>query len=85
MLDIVSAYNYGLHSCNTDKCHNSLLMYRHMILEAKRRKEPVGFLDPRLISEQCINDDASYVKDYVTTRLHAHNDKEYILVPYNQG
>ena len=84
MLDTVSVYNQVLHSRNTDKYHNSLLMYRYMIKNAQQLKEPVGFLDPHVVSEQTINQDASYVVKYITTGLLAQGDKDYILVPYNQ-
>lgn len=37
-----------------------------------------------VVSEQTINQDASYVVKYITTGLLAQHDKDYILVPYNQ-
>ena len=43
----------------------------------------MGFLDPQLISKQCITQDASYVEKYIARRLLTHRDKDYILVPYN--
>ena len=59
-------------------------MYRYMIKNARQLKEPVGFLDPHLVSEQTILADASYVEKYITTGLLAQNDTEYVMVPYNQ-
>ena len=46
--------------------------------------EPVGFLDPHVVSKQTINQDASFVEKYITTGLLAQDDKDYIVVPYNQ-
>ena len=59
-------------------------MYRYMKKNALRLKEPVGFLDPHLVSEQTIKADTSYVEKYITTGLLAQNGMDYIMVPYNQ-
>ena len=55
-----------------------------MISEAEVRNSPVGFLDPYLVSEQTIKENAKFVEDYMTESLLAHRDKEFILLPYNQ-
>lgn len=86
MLDTVSVlYNEVLHSRYTDKCHYSFFMYRYMIQQVRQSRRPVGFLDPHLVSEQSINADASFVQGYITRGLIAHTDKEYVMVPFNQG
>ena len=54
-----------------------------MISEAELRNSPVGFLDPHMVSNQTIKENAKFVDDYITTSLLAHRD--YIVVPYNQG
>ena len=59
-------------------------MYRYIITNARRLKEPVGFLDPHVVSEQTIIADASYVEKYITTGLLAQDGTEYVMVPYNQ-
>ena len=56
-----------------------------MISNAESRKSLVGFLDPHLVSMQSIEEDASFIEAYMTTSLLAHRDKEFILLPYNQG
>ena len=58
-------------------------MYRYMMKNARGCGEPVGFLDPHVVSEQTINQDASYVVKYIMAGSLAHDDKDYILVPYN--
>ena len=60
-------------------------MYRYMMKIARQLKEPVGFLDPHVVSEQTILADASYVEKYITTALLAQNNTKYIMVPYNQA
>ena len=55
-----------------------------MMKNARGCREPVGFLNPHVVSEQTITQDASYVVKYITAGLHAQDDKDYILVPYNQ-
>ena len=59
-------------------------MYRYMMKNARECGEPVGFLDPHVVTEQTIKQDASYVEKYITTGLLAQNNKDYIMVPYNQ-
>ena len=59
-------------------------MYRYMMTNARRSGEPVGFLDPHVVSEQTIEADASYVEDYVADSLLTHRNKQFILLPYNQ-
>lgn len=56
-----------------------------MMQQARQSREPMGFLNPQLISKQCINQDASYVEKYITKELLAYANKDYILVPYNQA
>ena len=56
-----------------------------MIVENTSSKPSVGFLDPHLVSEQCINDNATFVEEYMTTFLLDHREKDFILLPYNQG
>ena len=84
MLDTVSVYNQVLHSRNTDKYHNSLLMYRYMMKNARQRREPVGYLDPHVVSEQTIKANAIFVENYVIDFFLARRNKEYILLPYNR-
>lgn len=55
-----------------------------MICEAERRKSPVGFLDPHVVSEQSITANATFVENYVIDFFMAHRNKEFILLPYNQ-
>ena len=56
-----------------------------MIKNARQLKEPVGFLDPHVVSEQTIKQDASYVEKYITKALLRQQNMKYILVPYNEG
>ena len=59
-------------------------MYRFMMKTARHLNEPVGFLDPHVVSEQTTIADVSYVEKYITTGLLAQDDTDYIMVPYNQ-
>ena len=59
-------------------------MLRHMITECNARKEPVGFLDPQLVSKQQIEGNKKRVFNYVVVALLAQQNKEFILLPYNQ-
>ena len=60
-------------------------MYRYMISEAELRNSPVGFLDPHVVSDQTFKENAKFVEDYMTDSLLAHRNKEFILLPNNQG
>ena len=55
-----------------------------MLTEARSSKSPIGFLDPRLVAIDTINEDASFVENYITKALLAHHDKEFVLMPYNE-
>ena len=55
-----------------------------MIKNARRLKEPVGFLDPHLVSLQTIQADSSFVKKYITKSLLRQKNMKYIVVPYNE-
>lgn len=55
-----------------------------MITECEARKEPVGFLDPQLVSMQQIEANKEVIFDYVVGALMAQQNKEFILLPYNQ-
>ena len=59
-------------------------MLRHMITECNARKEPVGFFDPQLVSKQQIEGNKKRVFNYVVVALLAQQNKEFILLPYNQ-
>ena len=59
-------------------------MYRHMMQNARGWREPVGFLDPHVVSEQTLRADASYVMKYIAKGLLDQDDKDHIMVPYNQ-
>ena len=59
-------------------------MYRYMMENARGWREPVGFLDPHVVSEQTINEDTSCVVKYITAGLLAQDGTYYIMVPYNQ-
>nr|CCI55307.1 PH01B001I13.3 [Phyllostachys edulis] len=68
-------------------CKLQVRMVRSISIETRWGmgwQEPVGFLDPHVVSEQTINQDASYVEKYITMGLLAQDDKDYILVSYNQ-
>ena len=60
-------------------------MYRYMMKNAREKREPVGFLDPHVVSMQTIEADATFVENYITTALLRQDSKDYIVVPYNQG
>lgn len=55
-----------------------------MMYEAERRKSPVGFLDPHVVSKQSIKPNARFVEDYVIEFFRARRNTEYILLPYIQ-
>lgn len=56
-----------------------------MMKNARERREPVGFLDPHVVSMQTIEADATFVENYITAALLIQTHKDYILVPYNHG
>ena len=56
-----------------------------MMKNARGWREPVGFLDPHVVSEQTIQQDIKFVERYITVGLLAQDDKDNIMVPYNQG
>ena len=60
-------------------------MYRYMMKNARERREPVGFLDPHVVSMQTIEADPTFVENYITAALLLQTRKDYILVPYNHG
>ena len=60
-------------------------MYRYMLKNVREWKEPVGFLDPHVVSLQTIQQDSSFVKKYITRSLLRQTNMKYIVVPYNQG
>ena len=55
-----------------------------MMQNARQLQELVGFLDPHVVSEQTIKANASYVVKYIVKGLLDQDDKDYIIVPYNQ-
>ena len=55
-----------------------------MISEAEVRHSLVGFLDPHVVCEQTIKENAQFVEDYVADSLLTHRNKQFILLPYNQ-
>ncbi len=60
-------------------------MYRYMMKKAREWREPVGFFDPHVVSLQTFEVDPSFVENYITAALLRQADKDYIVVPYNQG
>ena len=56
-----------------------------MMKNARESREPVGFLDPHVVSLQTIQTDPSFVENYITAALLRQHHKDYIVVPYNQG
>ncbi|KAL6654638.1 hypothetical protein ACP70R_008103 [Stipagrostis hirtigluma subsp. patula] len=59
-----------------------------MILETKKKSQPVGFLDPQVLSLSSIEDQRDYAKSYVARQLShyaANKDYEYVMVPYNHA
>lgn len=56
-----------------------------MIPDARSSKSSVGFLNPHLVSMQSIQEDASFVEAYMMMSLLALRNKEFRLLPYNQG
>ena len=54
-----------------------------MILETKAKSMPVGFLDPQMMSLSTINQDISYVVDYVTKALQKCARKRLIMFTHN--
>ena len=60
-------------------------MYRYMMKNARESREPVGFLDPHVVSMQTIKTDPSFVENYITAALLLQDRMDYIVVPYNQG
>ena len=60
-------------------------MYRYMLQNVREWKEPVGFLDPHVVSLQTILQDSSFVEKYITRSLLLQRNMKYIVVPYNQG
>ena len=54
-----------------------------MILETKAKSMPVGFLDPQMMSLSTINQDISYVVDYVTKALQKCARKRLIMFAHN--
>ena len=60
-------------------------MYRYMMKNAQAWREPVGFLDPHVVSMQTIEADIPFVENYITAGLLRQDNKDYIVVPYNQG
>jgi hypothetical protein len=53
-----------------------------MITQARVCKEPVGFLDPLLVSAAVIMSDEPYINEYVTKAFLAQKDKDYIMFAY---
>ena len=58
-------------------------MYRYMRKDVWQWKEPVGFLDPHVVSLQTIQADSSFVEKYITRSLLSQKNMKYIVVPYN--
>ena len=56
-----------------------------MMKIARQLKEPVGFLDPHVVSLQTIQADSSFVEKYITRALLRQQNMKYIVVPYNEG
>ncbi|KAL6654028.1 hypothetical protein ACP70R_007493 [Stipagrostis hirtigluma subsp. patula] len=79
---------YGLF--NIDRLDMSLLrcFTLYMILETKKKSQPVGFLDPQVLSLSSIEDQRDYAKSYVARQLShyaASKECEYVMVPYNDA
>lgn len=54
-----------------------------MIMETKAKSVPVGFLDPQMMSLSTMNQDRSYVVDYVTKALQKCARKRLIMFAHN--
>ena len=52
-------------------------------METKAKSVPVGFLDPQMMSLSTINQDRSYVVDYVTKALQKCARKRLIMFTHN--
>ena len=54
-----------------------------MIKETKAKSMPVGFLDPQTMSLSTMNQDRSYVVDYMTKAMQKMARKKLIMFPHN--
>lgn len=62
------------------------LVLRSQVFECNRRNEPVGFLDPAIINYTNIScNEYERTFDYAVKALTHYQDKELILLPYNQA
>ena len=55
-----------------------------MIKETKEKSVPVGFLDPQMMSLSTMNQDRSYVVDYMTKTMQKLARKKLIMFAYNK-
>ncbi|WVZ84568.1 LOW QUALITY PROTEIN: hypothetical protein U9M48_031593, partial [Paspalum notatum var. saurae] len=82
----VELHAYYMKSCATDHNKNGIVVeYKCMLIEAKEKALPVGFLDPQLLSVTAMEFDRSSVVDYVTKGLRIFGKKEYIMFGHNTG
>jgi hypothetical protein len=61
------------------------LIFRSLVVEAKAKDIPVGFLDPQLMSLDSIKLDRAAVLKYVQKAFTKYTKKEYIMFAYNSG
>jgi amino-acid N-acetyltransferase len=61
------------------------LIFRSLVVEAKAKDIPVGFLDPQLMSLDNIKLDRAAVLKYVQKAFTKYTKKEYIMFAYNSG
>ena len=56
-----------------------------MIVETREKSVPVGFLDPELMSMSTMDQDRSYVVEYLGKTLHKFARKKLIMFAHNTG
>jgi amino-acid N-acetyltransferase len=61
------------------------LVFRSLVVEAKAKDIPVGFLDPQLMSLDNIKYDRVAVLRYVQKAFTKYTSKEYIMFAYNSA
>jgi amino-acid N-acetyltransferase len=61
------------------------LIFRSLVVEAKAKNIPVGFLDPQLMSLDNIKFDRAAVLHYVQKAFTKYTKKDYIMFAYNSS
>jgi amino-acid N-acetyltransferase len=62
-----------------------ILIFRSLLVEAKSKNMPVGFLDPQVMSLDSINFDRKAVLQYVQKAFTKYSSKDFIMFAYNSG